>query len=127
MLAGQPKPAYVAGMVAAAFVAPYLLDATTRFAEAAARLPEVELGLVTTEPADRLRGQGIGHVRAVHGLGGMPPEVSSLVVESRLPEPGQPSSGSYEGDGYVIVRHRDTAVVVGALRRLVTGVRVELG
>jgi hypothetical protein len=74
-----------------------------------------------------LRGQGTGHVRAVHGLGGMPPEVSSLVVESRLPEPGQPSSGSYEGDGYVIVRHRDTAVVTGALRRLVTGVRVELG
>ncbi len=98
MLAGQPKPAYVAGMVAAAFVAPYLLDATTRFAEAAARLPAVELGLVTTEPADRLRGQGAGHVRAVHGLGSMPPEVSSLVVESRLPEPGQPSSGSYEAN-----------------------------
>jgi len=44
-------------MVAAAFVAPYLLDATTRFAEAAARLPAVELGLVTTEPADRLPGE----------------------------------------------------------------------
>jgi hypothetical protein len=49
------------------------------------------------------------------------------VIESRLPEPGQLSSGSYEGDGYVIVRHADTAVVSDALRRLVTGVRVELG
>ena len=74
-----------------------------------------------------LRGQGTGHVRAVHGLDGLPDEVSSLVVESRLPEPGQLSSGSYEGDGYIIVRHRDTAVVTDAMRRLVTGVRVELG
>jgi hypothetical protein len=63
----------------------------------------------------------------VHGLDGLPDEVSSIVVESRLPEPGQLSSGSYEGDGYIIVRHRDTAVVTGAMRRLVTGVQVELG
>ena len=74
-----------------------------------------------------LRGQGTGQVRAVHGLDALPPEVTSLVVESRLPEPGQLSSGSYEGDGYVIVRHPDTAVVSAAMRRLVTGVRVELG
>jgi hypothetical protein len=74
-----------------------------------------------------LRGQGIGQVRAVHGLDRLPPEVSSLVVESRLPSPGQPSSGSYEGDGYVIVRHPDTSVVTDALRQLVTTVRIELG
>jgi len=74
-----------------------------------------------------LRGQGTGRVRAVHGLDGLPPEVSSVVVESRLPEPGQLSSSSYEGDGYIIVRHPDTAVVTDALRRLVTCVRVELG
>jgi len=74
-----------------------------------------------------LRGQGTGQVRAVHGLDALPPEVTSIVVESRLPEPGQLSSGSYEGDGYVIVRHPDTAVVSAAMRRLVTGVRVELG
>jgi hypothetical protein len=74
-----------------------------------------------------LRGQGTGHVRAVHGLDGLPDEVSSIVVESRLPTPGQLSSGSYEGDGYIIVRHRDTAVVTDAMRRLVTGVQVELG
>ena len=74
-----------------------------------------------------LRGQGTGRVRAVHGLDGLPGEVSSVVVESRLPELGQLSSGSYEGDGYIIVRHRDTAVVTDAMRRLVTGVQVELG
>ena len=74
-----------------------------------------------------LRGQGIGHVRAVRGLGELPAEVRSLVVESRLPEPGQASSGSYEGDGYVIVRHQTTAAVTDALWQLITGVRVELG
>src|ERR1700680_1960196 len=41
-------------MVVAAFVAPYLLDATTRFVEAAARLPGVELALVTCEPEGNL-------------------------------------------------------------------------
>jgi hypothetical protein len=74
-----------------------------------------------------LRGQGSGHVRGVHGLGDLPPEVRALVIESRLPQAGQVSSASYEGDGYVIVRHPETVVVVDALRRLVTTVRVELG
>ena len=41
-------------MVVAAFVAPYLLDATTRFVEAAARLPGVDLAVVTCEPEDRI-------------------------------------------------------------------------
>jgi hypothetical protein len=63
----------------------------------------------------------------VHGLDALSPEVRSLVIESRLPRPGQPSSGSYEGDGYVIVRHPETAVVADALRQLVTTIRVELG
>ena len=74
-----------------------------------------------------LRGQGIGRVRAVHGLDGLAADLGPLVVESRLPEPGRQSSGSYEGDGYVIFRHPDTAVVAAAMRRLVTAVRVELG
>jgi hypothetical protein len=74
-----------------------------------------------------LRGQGAGQVRAVHGLDALPPEVTSLVVDSRLPRPGQPSTGSYEGDGYVTIRHPDTEVVTAALKTLITTVRVELG
>ena len=35
-------------------------------------------------------------------------------------KPGQPTSVSYEGDGYVIVRHPETAVVEHALERLIT-------
>ena len=74
-----------------------------------------------------LRGQGTGHVTTVHGLDALPPEVSSLVVESRLPERGQLSSGSYEGDGYITVRDRETGTVTAALKELLGTVRVELG
>jgi hypothetical protein len=73
-----------------------------------------------------LRGQGAGHVRAVHGIDALAPQLKDLVVDSRLPRPGQPSSGSYEGDGYITVRHPDTAVVTAALKELLATVRVEL-
>jgi ATP-grasp domain len=74
-----------------------------------------------------LRGQGFGDVTGVYGLDRLPPGISDLVVDSRLPQPGQASSGSYEGDGYITVRHADTAVVTEALRQLISTVRVELG
>jgi len=74
-----------------------------------------------------LRGQGSGVIRAVHGLDRLPAAVGDLVVDSRLPSPGQPSSGSYEGDGYLTIRDRDTAVVTAAVRQILTTVRVELG
>lgn len=73
-----------------------------------------------------LRGQGTGRVLAVHGLENVR-EVAPLVVESRLPRRGQPHGEGYEGDGYVIVRHPDTAVVERALSRIITAIRVELG
>src|SRR5215218_9928654 len=41
-------------MVVAAFVAPYLLEATARFVSAAAELPDVRLALVTSEPVERI-------------------------------------------------------------------------
>jgi hypothetical protein len=74
-----------------------------------------------------LRGQGTGRIKATHGLDTLSPGVSALVVDARLPQPGQPASGSYEGDGHITVRHPETPVVTGALRELVSTVRVELG
>src|SRR3954452_13316126 len=41
-------------MVVAAFVAPYLLEATARFVSVAAELPGVRIGLVTCEPVERI-------------------------------------------------------------------------
>ncbi len=67
-----------------------------------------------------LRAQGDGRVRAVHGLPEVARDVEHLVVEARLPRVGQATSGTYEGEGYVILRHPDTAVVEQALARVIT-------
>lgn len=74
-----------------------------------------------------LRGQGSGRVTAIHGLERAQAEVEGLVMEVKLPEPGQGSSGHYEGEGYVIVRHPDTGVVERAVAAIVNHVRVEVG
>jgi biotin carboxylase len=74
-----------------------------------------------------LRGQGAGRVVAIRGLEEVQRAVAPVVVEAKLPSAGQPPSGTYEGDGYVIVRHPETAVVEDALRRIVSTIRVELG
>ncbi len=72
-----------------------------------------------------LRGQGAGRVSNVHGLDQAQRELGPLVAEVRLPRPGQQPAGSYEGEGYVVLRHPETAVVAQALQRLVQLVRVE--
>jgi hypothetical protein len=62
----------------------------------------------------------------VHGVDELQHRIGHLVVEARLPEPGQPAATGYEGEGYVTVRHPDTDVVRDALRQIVEGIRVEL-
>jgi len=74
-----------------------------------------------------LRGQGSGRVRAVRGLEEVARELGHLVVEARMPELGQAAAGTYEGEGYVIVRHPETDVVKDALWKIITRIRVELG
>jgi len=74
-----------------------------------------------------LRGQGSGRVVGVHGLEQAGRELGELVTDVRLPQVGQTPAGSYEGEGYVLVRHPETAVVREALLRLVSIIRVELG
>ena len=74
-----------------------------------------------------LRGQGQGRVQAIHGLDQLQHELGSIVVEAKLPQLGQAPSGTYEGEGYVIVRHPDSAVVERALHRIVAVAQVELG
>jgi len=74
-----------------------------------------------------LRGQGEGRVKAVHGIEEAAREVGSLVVASKLPAIGQTPAGTYEGEGFIIVRDRETAVVERALKTIVSLIRVELG
>jgi len=73
-----------------------------------------------------LRGQGRGRVAEVRGLEEVGEELGSVVMEARIPEPGSPASGTYEGEGYVIVRHPETRVVRDALWTIVTRVKVVL-
>jgi len=74
-----------------------------------------------------LRGQGEGRVAAVRGLQAVTAELGPLVVEAHMPRSGQSPSGTYEGEGYVIVRHPETDVVKDALWKIITRVKVELG
>lgn len=73
-----------------------------------------------------LRGMGRGRVRAVHGLDQIQHDLGDLVVSSRLPQPGQPASDSYEGEGFITVQDPDTDRVRAALDQIVSTVRVEL-
>jgi D-alanine-D-alanine ligase-like ATP-grasp enzyme len=74
-----------------------------------------------------LRGQGAGRVVAVHGLDTLQRELGDLVIEAVLPQRGQTPTGTYEGEGHIVLRHPETAVVEAALRRVVEVARVELG
>lgn len=74
-----------------------------------------------------LRGQGTGQVRSVEGLEEVQAQFGPLISDARLPYPGQHPTGSYEGEGFIIVRHPDTAVVQHALQHIVSSVRVRLG
>jgi hypothetical protein len=79
-----------------------------------------------------LRGQGANsdgkaRVVAIEGLDQTLRELGGLVVETKLPRIGQTPATGYEGEGFVIVRDPDTAVVKSALERLVNTVRVRLG
>ncbi|MDA8959633.1 hypothetical protein N9Z54_01330 [Planctomycetota bacterium] len=73
-----------------------------------------------------LRGQGGGRVARVAGIERANEELGDLVVESQLPAPGQPKASSYEGEGFIILRHEDTDRVREGLRRAVEILQVEL-
>ena len=74
-----------------------------------------------------LRGQGEGRIVAVEGIDEINRELGSLIVASRSPHVGATPSSSYEGDGWVIVRHPETKVVEQAILKVVSTIRIELG
>jgi hypothetical protein len=73
-----------------------------------------------------LRGMGRGRVTAIEGLEEAQQEMGHLVVDAQLPQQGTLASDSYEGEGTVIVRHPETAVVEMALAELIARVKVVL-
>ena len=74
-----------------------------------------------------LRGVGRGRVVQVSGVDRANERIGHLVVESRLPSRGTFRSDSYEGDGYVIVRDRDTEVVKAAMTTIIETIEIEYG
>lgn len=74
-----------------------------------------------------LRGQGQGRVRAVHGYDRIANDLAGMITDVRLPSHGQQKAASYEGEGFITVRHPEQHVVEGALAHIVSNVRVELG
>lgn len=77
--------------------------------------------------AAKLAGAKPLHVVTVHGLQAVLEELGDLIVEHKLPQVGQPQANTYEGDGFLIVRHPDTELVRKAVQHIVATVRVELG
>jgi hypothetical protein len=76
-------------------------------------------------PQGRASGRPL-RVRAVHGLDDVQRRLGGLVVEVKAPAIGAPRAETYEGDGYLIVRHPDAEVVRDAVQDVVRTVRVEL-
>jgi biotin carboxylase len=73
-----------------------------------------------------LRGLGGGRVNAVHGMAETIRELGDMVTDYSYPLPGQPASVTYEGEGFICVRHPKTRIVNEALETIINQVRVEL-
>ncbi len=71
-----------------------------------------------------LRQPGGNRVLDVQGLDQAQKAMGHLVVDKHLPQPGAPRADGYEGEGWVMLRHPDTEVVMEGVRRLFQTVKV---
>ena len=63
-------------------------------------------------------------VRAVNGIAAMRQHVGNLITAEKLPQPGQPRSQHYEGDGWIVVRHPETKGVIAAMKTILETVKI---
>jgi hypothetical protein len=73
-----------------------------------------------------LRGLGGSRVRGVVGLETVFAELGDHITDYRIPQLGQPAAISYEGEGFIIVRHPETQAVEEMLQMIINTVRVDL-
>jgi phosphoribosylaminoimidazole carboxylase (NCAIR synthetase) len=71
-----------------------------------------------------LRGQGHGRVDRVEGVEEMKRRYNDIITDIRLPRIGQEKSASYEGEGYIILKHPEYNVVENALADIVSNIKV---
>ena len=62
-----------------------------------------------------LRGAGSGQIQSIEGFEIVERELKDVIVEVCLPRAGAVKASTYTGDGYVTVRHTETAAVEAAL------------
>lgn len=77
-----------------------------------------------------LRGMGDGRIVAIHGVAEAEAGLRELgvdICEVHWPRIGQPRSSSYEGEGNIVIRHAETAVVEQGLHRIISSIRLEVG
>ncbi len=87
---------------------------------------EIEPAIKYCSGAAYLRGQGEGRVSHIEGLDSIRSRYRDIISDIRVPKPGQEKSQSYEGEGYIILRHPDQTVVENGLKDIVETVRVHL-
>jgi len=73
-----------------------------------------------------LRGLGGSRVKGVMGIDQVFAEIGEHITDYRIPQLGQPAAISYEGEGFIIVRHPETRVVDDLLKYIINTVRVDL-
>ena len=71
-----------------------------------------------------LRGAGSGTVESVNGFEIVERKLGDAIVDVRLPRAGAIKASTYTGDGYVTVRHPETAAVEEALDFISQTVRI---
>lgn len=72
-----------------------------------------------------VRGMGRGRIAAVKGVHETHEAVGDCIVEAKLPAVGAMKNDSYEGDGYVMVRHESTAKVQQMIKTIIETLKVQ--
>ena len=121
-IGARPPGAQITTMISRANDIDFVKAWVTLMVHAAFELPTRRYAVGTAY----LRGQGTGRVHHVEGLEVIERELGHLICDVKLPERGQEPTGSYEGEGFIILRHPETEVVERALQRVVSTIRVHL-
>lgn len=71
-----------------------------------------------------LRGVGDGRVAKLRGVREAQALLGEHLVEAKLPDLGKRKNDSYEGDGYVVVRHESTAKVRALIKGAIETIKI---
>ena len=72
-----------------------------------------------------LRGMGHGRVSSIRGVREANALLGPYLVEAKLPDIGKAKNESYEGDGYVVVRHTSTTKVRELIKTAVETIKLQ--